>query len=198
MSHCSALDSASTSAVPAASATPAAAPGDDPAESEDESDGPDDAAGVLPPLSTWKPNLERLLADERGTTSDVDIACHSIDLFWRHSSADLRLVLPPKDLICQLQAGVCSKALIFALCACHLRYSVHTALKDVLSLGIESQFESRARQLIEASDKTQVDTSLVQSLCFLIEHAAHQGDGNRAWIDIGEFDCRTSVGEPLR
>lgn len=153
-------------------------------ESEPEDNEPDDGLDVLPPLLTWSPCLEVLLGDERGTLADVRIVCHLIELFSRHASAELRTMLPPADLIRQLHEKSCSKALIFALCTCYSRFSVHQAFK----VDIESQFEKSAREQAQAFDDMPVKISLIQAFCFLIEQAAYRGNGHRAWIDIGGFN----------
>jgi hypothetical protein len=76
-------------------------------------------------------------------------------------------------------------ALVFAVTACHVQFSVHKFFRDSPSLDIARQYELRAREHIQLSDKTISSISLIQALCFLIEHAANQGDGHQAWMDIG-------------
>ncbi|KAH8894014.1 hypothetical protein GQ53DRAFT_839712 [Thozetella sp. PMI_491] len=177
----SAAESADTIVVEPSDAAPSTSGITVDSESDDEDS---QQAGEIPPLSTWRPYVEKLLASEQGIITEVNVICHLIELYWHHSSAQLRSLLPPSEFLAQLQDGTCSKALVLAVCACHLRYSVHRMARQAAAGGLALQLERGARAGLQASAETIVDSDRILTYCFLIEDEANQGRGNRAWMDI--------------
>lgn len=98
----------------------------------------------------------------------------------------MRSLLPAANLLKQISLGTCPRGLILAVCAYTVRYSIHKAAKGDDGRNLANQFESEARQEADIADFSGRDLGHVHIYCMLAWHAVSQGDGRRAWVDLGE------------
>ncbi|KAJ5498164.1 fungal-specific transcription factor domain-containing protein [Penicillium expansum] len=158
--------------------------GDD--EDDDDDEDNDDFA---PDPSVWKPGLEDLIYSNDTIskilpTLDIDLMCHLMHIFCTRASAQLRSLLSPAQIQHHLSQGTMSRALVLAVCASSIRFTVHKAARGPHAQGLAESMEREARKCIQASSVTWQQVNNVKTMCVLIDYEASRAHGRQAWIDI--------------
>lgn len=79
-----------------------------------------------------------------------------------------------------------SRALVLAVCASSIRFTVHKAARGPHAQGLAESMEREARKCIQASSVTWQQVNNVKTMCVLIDYEASRAHGRQAWIDIGK------------
>lgn len=79
-----------------------------------------------------------------------------------------------------------SRALVLAVCASSIRFTVHKAARGPHARGLAESMEREARNCIQASTVTWQQVNNVKTICVLIDYEASRAHGRQAWIDIGK------------
>ncbi|OQE39049.1 hypothetical protein PENCOP_c007G01356 [Penicillium coprophilum] len=156
-------------------------------ENEEEDDDDDDHLALDP--SVWKPGLEDLIYSN-GIISkilpmlNIDLMCHLIHVFCTRANTQLRSLLSPAQLQHHLSQGTMSRALVLAVCASSMRFTVHKAVRGAHAREFAESMEREARNCIQATSAIWQQVNDVKTICVLIDYEASRAHGRQAWIDI--------------
>ncbi|KAB5580364.1 hypothetical protein GE09DRAFT_435504 [Coniochaeta sp. 2T2.1] len=159
--------------------------GDDDNEDGDSADGEDDVPDPL----VWRPGLEDLLSRNNSISKslpvlDPDLVCHLIHLFCTRATAQLRLLVPLDQIQDGLSQGTMSAALVLAMCASGMRFSVHKAVRACQSPELADVVEKETQRCLRASRATWQQIDSVKTVCILVDYEASRAHGRQAWINI--------------
>lgn len=79
-----------------------------------------------------------------------------------------------------------SRALLLAVCASSMRFTVHRAARGPHARGFAESIAREARGCIHVSSVTWQQVNNIKTICVLIDYEASMAHGRQAWTDIGE------------
>jgi hypothetical protein len=65
----------------------------------------------------------------RSERTYLELVCRLVEIYWTCTDARLHGVLQRETYIRDISLGTCSRALLFAACACSVKYSIHILVK---------------------------------------------------------------------
>ncbi|KAJ5170426.1 uncharacterized protein N7500_003209 [Penicillium coprophilum] len=146
-------------------------------EEEDDDDDDDDHLALDP--SVWKPGLEDLIYGNDTISRMYD---KTMPVFLYSSCPDAD--------------GTMSRALVLAVCASSMRFTVHKAARGAHAREFAESMEREARNCIQATSTTWQQVNDVKTICVLIDYEASRAHGRQAWIDIGKLGQTASTYVP--
>ncbi|KAB5563511.1 hypothetical protein GE09DRAFT_785696 [Coniochaeta sp. 2T2.1] len=164
--------------------------GDDAGYNDDNDDGEStDGEDDVPDPLVWRPGLEDLLSRNDAITKslpvlDPHLVCHLVHLFCTRATAQLRLLVPPDQIQDGLSQGTMSAALVLAMCASGMRFSVHKAVRACQSRELADVVEQETQRCLRASRATWQQVDSVKTVCILVDYEASRAHGRQAWINI--------------
>lgn len=112
--------------------------------------------------------------------------CHLLEMFCSRSNAQLRPLLSPVHIQQHLSQGIISRALILAVCASSVRFTVHRNARGPQARHFAEVMAQEARKSIQVSKVGWKQVDSVKATCVLVDYEASRGHGRQAWVDIGK------------
>ncbi|KAJ5382633.1 fungal-specific transcription factor domain-containing protein [Penicillium concentricum] len=126
--------------------------------------------------SKWTAGLEGLLSGDQSITNDptldINLMSHLLEIFYSHTSALIKQILPAFQLFEALADGTAFCGLILAACASSVRFSTHRSARP--STGEDPGIAARLAKLARASiDIYSYDMlphlDQIRTICILVE-----------------------------